>query len=190
MTLRRFHLPVIVVALSIAVGCGSNETSSAAGEPSPAAVAQAPAAGSAAAAITDADLAAYERGIRKEIEAVRAAQQAAASATTAQERAQAAQAQWEDATMPQGAAASGLGEERYRAVRTAVHDVLRTLDFQGKIDGPLSIDLERADEATKARVAGDAFAGLPTDSAAVLRPAIPRLTPAWVEYMTLTAVAG
>ncbi len=72
----------------------------------------------------------------------------------------------------------------------AVHDVLRTLDFQGKIDGPLSIDLARADEATKARVAGDAFAGLPAASAAALRAAIPRLTPAWVEYMTLTAVAG
>jgi hypothetical protein len=44
-----------------------------------------------------------------------------------------------------GAEASGLSESRYRDVREGVNRVFTTLDFQGKIDGPLSIDLERAD---------------------------------------------
>ena len=39
---------------------------------------------------------------------------------------------------------AGLSEARYRQVRKSVNKVLQTLDFQGTIDGPLSIDLERA----------------------------------------------
>jgi hypothetical protein len=140
--------------------------------------------------ITDNELAAYERGIRREIDAVRAAQQAAANAADAQERGRAMQAQWETATIPQGAEASGLGESRYRAVRKVVHDVLRDLDFKGEIDGPMSIDLARADEATKARLARGPYADLDSESAAALRAAIPRLVPAWIEYVNATAVAG
>jgi hypothetical protein len=68
--------------------------------------------------------------------------------------------------------------------------VLTTLDFQGKIDGPLSIDLERADADTKTRVSGDAFAGLPPQAAAALRARMDRLVPLWSEYKKLIAVAG
>ena len=140
--------------------------------------------------ITADDLAAYERSIRRETDAVRAAQQAAAAATDAQARGQAMQAQWDTATIPLGAEASGLSEARYRDVRNSVDQVLTTLDFQGKIDGPLSIDLERADEQTKSRVSGDAFAGLPPDAAMALRARMDRLVPLWSEYKKLVAVAG
>ena len=61
---------------------------------------------------------------------------------------------------------------------------------QGKIDGPLSIDLQRADAETKARVSGDAFADLPPDASLALRARMDRLVPLWSEYKTLVAVAG
>ncbi len=100
------------------------------------------------------------------------------------------QAQWEAATVPLGAEASGLSTARYGEIRDAVNRVFTTLDFQGKIEGPLSIDLERADPETKARVSGDAFAGLPPEAAMALRAKLDRLVPVWIEYKTLVAVAG
>jgi hypothetical protein len=141
-------------------------------------------------AFTEADLDKFERGLRKEIEAVKAAQQRAAAARTPQERGEAIQAQWETATIRSGAEASGLSEPRYRDVRDRVNRVFTTLDFQGKIAGPLSIDLERADPATKARMSGDAFAELPRETAMALRARMARLVPLWSEYKKLVAVAG
>ena len=141
------------------------------------------------AALNDADLVAYQAGMTKEIELVREAQKAQASGD-AQQRAAAMQAQWETATIPQGAEAAGLPVDRYRQVRETVNEVFQTLDFQGKIDGPMSIDLSRVDQATKDRLAQDAFAELPQDSAAALRAHMDRLVPLWIEYVTLTAVAG
>jgi hypothetical protein len=179
------HTLVLLFVLLFSVSCSSNESAdTATGGGSEAA------SGAAAARITNDDLLAYERGIRREIEAVNAAQQAAAKATDPQERGRAMQAQWETATIPQGAEASGLGESRYRAVRKVVHDVLRDLDFKGEIDGPMSIDLSRVDEATKARLARGPYADLDDESAAALRAAVPRLVPAWTEYVKATAVAG
>jgi hypothetical protein len=180
----------LVLYVLLAAGCGSNnpENAPAAGTGSPPEADET--VSTTRTEITADDLVAYERGIRRESAAVRAAQQAAAAATDAQERGRAMQAQWDTATIPLGAEASGLRENRYRAVRLVVHDLLRDLDFKGEIDGPMSIDLERADAATKARLARDAYADLDPASAAALRAAIPRLTPAWVEYVKLTAVAG
>jgi len=140
--------------------------------------------------VAAADLDAFECGFAKEIEVVKAAQQRAASATTAVERANAAQAQWEDQTAPEGARAAGLAPERYRAVRETVTRVLETLDFQGKIEGPKSIDLERAAPEMRARVAGDAYSGLSPATASAIRARMDRLVPLWVEYVNLTAVAG
>ena len=141
-------------------------------------------------AFTEADLDKFERGLRREVDAVRAAQEKAASAPTAQERGEAIQAQWETATIPLGAEASGLSEPRYRDVRDGVNRVFTMLDFQGKIDGPLSIDLGRADADTKARVSRDAFADLPPEAAMALRARMDRLVPLWSEYKKLVAVAG
>jgi len=141
-------------------------------------------------AFTEADLDGLERGLRKEIEAVKAAQAKASGATTAAERGEAMQAQWETATIPIGAEGSGLPEARYRDVRESVDRVFTTLDFQDKIDGPLSLDLERADPDTKARVSRDAFTDLPAGAATALRTRMDRLVPVWSEYKTLVAVAG
>ena len=140
--------------------------------------------------LTSDTLNAYERGLKKEIEAVRAAQQRSGTATTAQERGEAIQASIEDANIPQGAAAAGLSVEQYRGLRETVNGIFRTLDFQGRIDGPLSMDLSRADAATKERLARDPFADLSSGSAAALRAQMDRLVRVWIEYVTLTAVAG
>lgn len=141
-------------------------------------------------ALTEADLDGVERGLRKEIEAIKAAQAKAASAKTAEERGAAIQAQWDSATIPLGVQASALSAARYREAREAVDRVFTTLDYQGKIDGPLSIDLSRADAETKARLNGDAFAELPAASAAALRARMDRLLPLWSAYKTLVSVAG
>lgn len=183
-------IPVLTLAL-VGFGCagpnGAAETSQAAASSPSTPAGQA---GSKQVTFTETDLDQVERGLRSEIDAVKAAQKKATSAATAQERGQAIQAQWETATIPAGATASGLPEQRYRDIREKVDRVLTILDFQGKIDGPLSIDLERADADTKARVAGDAFAELPSQAAAALRARMDRLLPVWIEYKKLVAVAG
>src|SRR5687767_6921518 len=176
-----------VTMMLFGVACGGNAPT---GEASRNESAPAGQDDSAPVAFTEADLDKFERGLRKEIDAVKAAQEKAASASTAQERGEAIQAQWETATIPLGAEASGLSEQRYRDVRDGVNRVFTTLDFQGKIDGPLSIDLERADPETKARVSGDAFAELPPTAAMALRARMDRLVPLWSEYKKLVAVAG
>lgn len=147
-------------------------------------------AGSSPIDLTDADLDQYARGIAKEIELVKAARERGASASTPAERGAAAQAEWEDQTIPTAAKAAGIAEDRYRQTRKAVHTVLETLDFQGKIDGPLEMDLTRADEATKTRLAKDAFSTLSASSADRLRARMETLFPLWNEYMSLTALHG
>jgi hypothetical protein len=175
------------ILLMAFAGCARNETNKdagIAGEPAKSAPS------TRSLDLTDGTLNAYERGLKKEIEAVRAAQERSRTARTAQERGEAIQASYDQATIPQGAEAAGLPVEQYRELRETINGIFRTLDFQGKIDGPLSMDLSRADEATKQRLARDAFADLPSPSAAALRAHMDRLVPVWIEYVSLTAVAG
>jgi hypothetical protein len=182
---RMYMVTTLTIVLS-GVACGGNNSSTVTSrENAPAGQDD-----SAPVTFTEADLDKLGQGLRAEIDAVKAAQQKATAAATAQERGEAMQAQWETATVPLGAAASGLGEPRYHDVREGVDRVFTTLDFQGKIDGPLSIDLERADPETKARVSGDAFADLPPETAMALRSRMDRLVPLWTEYKRLVAVAG
>jgi hypothetical protein len=187
-------LVVLTLIVCTSGGCGSSST-----EPESTVVSTGAAASTSPASagtstdaivLTAADVTALQRGVEKEIAAVRAAQEQSSSAKTAQERGQAIQAAFETATIPLGAAAAGLSVERYRAMRETVFEVLQTLDFQGKIDGPLSMDLSRADAATKERLSRDAYADLPEASAAVLRAHINEILPVWIRYVTLTAVAG
>jgi len=177
---------VLAVAL-LGFACGGNDASEETSRTSEPAGSQDD---STQVAFSEADLDKFALGLRKEIDAVKAAQQQAASAANAQARGEAIQAQFETATIPSGAAASGLSEARYRGIREQVDRVFTTLDFQGKIDGPLSIDLERSDPQMKARVSGDAFDGLPSESATALRARMDQLVPVWSEYKTLVAVAG
>jgi hypothetical protein len=72
--------------------------------------------------------------------------------------------------------------DRYRDVRKTVNKVFETLDFQGKIDGPLDIDVEHASADMKARLSGDPFSELAPASAAALRAKMSKLIPVWVEY--------
>ena len=68
--------------------------------------------------------------------------------------------------------------------------VLETLDLQGKIDGPMEIDLTLGGAEMRARLEGDAFAALPSSSAELLRARLDRLAPLWSQYVELGAMAG
>lgn len=184
-----------IALLVIAAACGSDAKTAEqpAAESSPSATATDARAGgapSAAAELTAADLDAYARGLARETELVRAAQERARTASTPQARGEAQQAQWEDQTMPEGAKAAGLSPDRYRAVRSTVHRTFQWLDFQGKIDGPMELDTAHASPDMKQQFARDPFAELSPDSRAALQAMMDRLVPSWVEYVKLTAVAG
>jgi len=141
-------------------------------------------------AFTDADLDAYERGMRKEIELVQAAKERGANAKTPEERGAASQAEWESATAPAAAQAVGAPVDRYQATRRTVNRVFQTLDFQGKIPGPMELDTARATPEMKARLASDPFAELAPASAAALEARLDQLSAVWIEYTKLVAVAG
>jgi hypothetical protein len=140
--------------------------------------------------LTAQDLDAYAKGLARETELVRAAQERARTATTPQARGEAQQAQWEDQTIPEGAKAAGLSPERYRAVRNTVNTTFQWLDFQGKIDGPMQLDTATAPPDMKAKLARDPFDALSPASRMELQAQMNRLVPAWIEYVKLTAVAG
>jgi hypothetical protein len=181
--------PLLLATLLIALAaCGGGETSA---QDTPAASASpAPAAHARQADLTAADVDLYERGLRQEIALVRAAQERARAAATPQARAEATQAQWETQTIPAAARAIGVAPERYQRVRERLHAVLQTLDFQGKIDGPMELDTARATPEMRARLARDPIAELPPPAAAALRARLDRLAPLFAQYATLTAVGG
>lgn len=186
------HRTALAAALILctAACADSDDRSADAGTTIDEAAGAAPAESETPAAFSEADLDAYERGMTAEIEAIRTARAAADTASTPESRAALMQAQWEDATIPAGARAAGLDESRYRDVRRTVHETLKMLDFQGKIDGPLSYDTARADAAMRARLARDPIGDLPPGSAAALRARLDRLAAQWGEYIEMTAVAG
>ena len=182
---------LLVTALTLSA-CGSGASSGdTASTAAPAASDAAPASGEEAAyAFTEADLDAWERGLAKEIELVRAAQARASAATTPQARGEATQAQWAEQTVPQAAQSLGAAGANYAATRRTVHRVLETLDFQGKIDGPMSLDTTRVAPEQRARLTMDPYAELAPASAAALKARLDRVVPRWIEYVNLTAVAG
>jgi len=190
-----FRPSLVLLALLAACGGGAGRTadSTGAGAGGAAGAANATAGSSSsggALALTAADVDAYERGLKKEIELVRAAQERARTATTPQARGEAMQAQWKEQTMPAAAQAIGVAPAHYQQVRETVHEVLQTLDFQGKIEGPMQMDTAHASPEMKARLARDAFADLSPESAAAIRARLDRLAPLFAEYATLTAVGG
>jgi hypothetical protein len=141
-------------------------------------------------AFTAADLDAWERGMKKEIELYKAAQAKGAAAKTPEERAAAAQAGFETATAPEAARAIGADLQRYLGTRRTVDRVLETLDFQGKIPGPKEMNLELAPPEMKERLSADPYAELDPSSAALLKERLDRIAPIWIEYTELTAVGG
>jgi hypothetical protein len=185
-----------LLCITLIVACGGGDksgdqaASGATGGAAAPAEASASASAPASAELTATDLDAYAKGLARETELVRAAQERAKSASTPQARGEAQQAQWEDQTIPEGAKAAGLSPERYRAVRSTVHDTFRWLDFQGKIDGPMELDTTHVAPDMKARFARDPFDALSPTSREALQGQMNRLVPAWIEYVKLTAVAG
>ena len=141
-------------------------------------------------AFTEADLDAYEKGLRKEIELVKAARLRGDSAKTPAERGAASQAAFESSTAPAAAEAIGAPIDRYQAMRRTVNRVFETLDFQGKIPGPMEIDTARASPEMKQRLATDPFAMLAPASAAAFRARLDALATVWIEYLNLVAVNG
>jgi hypothetical protein len=189
--MRRLALSLTALA-ALACGRTADSTDSANAVHSGAPPAEAPTAKASTrpAELTAADVEAFERGLARESEAVRAAQARASAATTPAERGAAAQAGWETATMPEGAKAAGMSPERYREVRATMFEVLRTLDFQGKIEGPMSIDTTTASPEMRQRAMRDPFAELTPATADAIRGRLSSLAPVWAEYINLTGVAG
>ena len=193
---RLVRVVLLALVTTTAAACGSDSKPGdqpAAGSPPSSASGTEPAAAGAseqAAELTPADLEAYAKGLAKETELVRAAQERGRTATTPQARGEAQQAQWEDATIPEGAKAAGLDVERYRGVRETVHRTFRWLDYQGKIDGPMQLDTTSATPDMKARLARDPLDELTPASRSALQGMMDRLVPPWIEYVKLTAVAG
>jgi len=138
--------------------------------------------------LSAADLDGFEKGIARETELVRAASDRAAKAATPQERGEAIQAGFEQNTMVAAAPVTGLSAERYKFVRETLSRLLTTLDFQGQIDGPQSIDTSRVDAATRARLASDPYSALDSASAAELKSRMNRIVPLWIAYVKLTAL--
>ena len=187
----RRSLKVSLLFIATVAACGSDDAP--AGQPASSATPASAASAEGAATtrdLTTEDLDGYAKGLARETELVRAAQERARTATTPQERGEAQQAQWEDQTIPEGAKASGLSPERYRVVRNTVNTTFQWLDFQGKIDGPMQLDTATAPPDMKARLARDPFEALNPASRTELQAQMNRLVPAWVEYVKLTAVAG
>lgn len=182
-------LPV-AAAFLLACGDSGDATSDSAAIAAAAVEVTPPTLSNEALAFTEADLDAFERGMAREAELVRQSKERASTAATPAERGAAAQSGWAEATIPEGAKAAGLELERYRQLRMILDDALRTLDFQGKIDGPLQIDTTRVDAAMKAKLAIDPLTTFPPASAAALRARLDRIVKAWGEYTTLVAVGG
>jgi hypothetical protein len=188
--MRRF-ISVSLLYLSTLAACGSDDAPAGKSDSdaTPASAASADAAATTR-DLTTADLDGYAKGLARETELVRAAQERARNAMTPQDRGAAQQAQWEDQTIPEGAKASGLSPERYREVRNTVNTTFRWLDFQGKIDGPMQLDTTTAPPEMKARLARDPFDALSPASRTELQAQMNRLVPTWLDYVKLTAVAG
>lgn len=150
---------------------------------------EAPAAGGVL-TLTAADLDGFEKGLARELELVRAANARNMKATTPEEGTAAREAMLPEKTIAEAAPVTALSPERYRVVREKLHGILRTLDFQGKIDGPMSIDTTRASPGMRQMLASDPYAALDPAGAAALKARIDRIVPVWAEYVNLTAVAG
>lgn len=140
--------------------------------------------------LTAADIDGFVKGITKEAQLVREGQVRAGKAVTAVERGNAIQSTFEENTMANAVEASGLPLERYRLVRQTLSRLLTTLDFQGKIDGPQSVDTALADANMKARLSSDPYSALDSGSAELVKSKLSVIAPAWIDYITLTAVSG
>ncbi|HXG72000.1 MAG TPA: hypothetical protein VNJ04_15430 [Gemmatimonadaceae bacterium] len=142
------------------------------------------------AAFSDADLNSFITALGKETEILRAGQERQRTAATPQQRVDALQMMREEARIPEAARAAGMSVDRYTAVRSTIIPMLQTLDFQGKMKGPMTMDTTRVGEETRARLRGDAMAGLPAASRNALTASLSRIEAIWGDYMALATQGG
>lgn len=186
------HAVPLVFGLAVAA-CGGGQDAGVVDSAGPSATVGSTAAGGdaeVAFAFTDADLDGYIRGMRTEIALVKAAKERGAAAKTPQERGAAAQAEFDVTTIPAAADSVGIPLDRYQATRRTVNRVLETLDFQGKIAGPMEMDTSRASPEMKQRLTTDPFTELPPASATSLKSRLDEVSTVWMEYVNLVAVSG
>lgn len=191
----RFHAPILAVVAALSIACSGDKAdemsdSAEVASEAPADNTMDSGADTGPIALSAADFDGFEKGIARETQLVKEAAARAQSAVNPQERGAAIQAGFDVSTIPAAAPVTGLSADRYRLVRETLSKVMTTLDFQGKIDGPQSVDTSRADPALRARLASDPYEALDSASAAELKSRLSRIVPVWVEYTNLTAVGG
>ena len=179
-----------IFALVLIVGCSSRDAADHSSSGSQSGTVTSVPEANAPMTLSAADIDGFEKGLKREIEIVKEGKIRASKAMTSVERGNAIQSTFEENTMKEAVPASGLSFERYHLVRGTLSRLLTTLDFQGKIDGPQSVDTTLADSAMKARLASDPYSVLDAQSAQLLKSRLNEIVPTWVEYVNLTVVGG
>src|SRR5690606_599736 len=178
---------VALLAITVALAGCSNDPAPGAESAPPAAAgsgtagdapAMGPDDGKEAFELTPALLQAYAKGLRKEVEIIRRPGRGTHYGVKVSKFGEEG---------PEVAAAAGLSIEEYQAVQEVVGRIFTTLNFQGKIGPPRSIDLAEADPVWKARLEGDPFDELSPSSARALRDHMDVLVPPWSEIVGMTA---
>ena len=135
-----------------------------------------------AATLADANLQAYARALEKQAEIIRRPGRGTHYGVSMS-------AHGADGESGEVLEAAGMTIDEYRMVNGMVQPVFTTLNFQGEIGPPRSINLEMAPE-WKEKLAGDPFDTLPPESAAALRRNMDTLLPVWSDVVGLTAQHG
>lgn len=138
--------------------------------------------GTQATTLTDTNLQAYARALEKQAEIIRRPGRGTHYGVSMS-------AHGADGESGEVLEAAGMSIDEYRMVNGMVQPVFTTLNFQGEIGPPRSINLEMAPD-WKEKLAGDPFDTLPPESAAALRRNMDTLVPVWSDVVGLTAQHG
>lgn len=136
-----------------------------------------------ATALTDANLEAYARALEKQAEIIRRPGRGTHYGVKIS-------AYGEDSESREVLEAAGMTAREYNAVDRLVDPVFTTLNFQGEIGPPRSINLDEASPEWRERLERDPFDDLPPESAAALRRHMDTLVPLWSDVVGLTAQHG
>ncbi len=182
MRIRHHLIPALATLLTLVVATACSGPAPDAGRPESAAN---PAPGDSetqAITLTDANLAAYARALAKQAEIIRRPGRGSHYGVRIS-------AYDSDGESGEVLEAAGMTVEEYQAVDALVNPILATLNFQGHIGPPRSIDVDAAPE-WKQRLDSHAFADLSPESAAALRRNLETVAKPWGEIVELTAQHG
>ena len=133
--------------------------------------------------LTDANLEAYARALQKQAEIIRRPGRGTHYGVRIS-------AYGEDDESREVLEAAGMTASEYNAVDQLVEPVFTTLNFQGEIGPPRSINLDEASPEWRERLERDPFDDLAPESAAALRRHMDTLVPLWSDVVGLTAQHG